>query len=72
MALLSSRFHIIFIVKILTFSNYKVPLTNLQISTLIEQLESKKDELAISDWGISQSSLEDVFLEIVNAAENEQ
>jgi len=48
---------------------FKVPLNNLQISTLIDKLESRKDEFAISDWGLSQSSLEDVFLEIVSAAE---
>jgi len=29
----------------------------------------KKDSLAISDWGISQCTLEDVFMEIVKFAE---
>ena len=39
---------------------------NLQISTIFEEIESNKENLMISDWGISQSSLEDVFMQIVD------
>ncbi len=31
------------------------------------ELETKKQELGICDWGISQTTLEDVFMEIVEA-----
>jgi len=41
----------------------------LEVSKIFEELESRKEELAISDWGISQSSLEDVFLEIAKESE---
>jgi len=37
----------------------------LEVSKLFQELESKKEELVISDWGISQATLEDVFMEIV-------
>jgi len=33
---------------------------------LFKILNSKKEELAIKDWGVSQSSLEEVFLKIAN------
>jgi len=42
-------------------------LEGLEVSKLFEELESKKEELGISDWGISQSTLEDVFMEIVKS-----
>lgn len=35
------------------------------ISKLLDQMESLKEELNIEDWGISQTSLEEVFLNIV-------
>ena len=44
---------------------YQIPSTNLVISELFEVMEEKKDEAGITDWGISQTSLEDVFLTIV-------
>jgi len=46
---------------------YLVPLEGLEVSKLFEEIESKKEELGISDWGISQSTLEDVFMEIVKS-----
>ncbi|RKP06539.1 P-loop containing nucleoside triphosphate hydrolase protein, partial [Thamnocephalis sphaerospora] len=36
------------------------------LSTLFETLEARKEEFGIEDWGISQTSLEEVFLRIVN------
>ena len=35
------------------------------ISKLLDQMESLKTQLDIEDWGISQTSLEEVFLNIV-------
>lgn len=46
-------------------ATYQIPSTNLVISELFEVMEEKKDEAGITDWGISQTSLEDVFLTIV-------
>ena len=46
--------------------SFQVPLEGLEVSTIFEILENKKSELMISDWGISQSSLEDVFMQIVD------
>jgi len=49
---------------------FQVPLQGLEVSKLFDELEAKRKELAISDWGISQSSLEDVFMEIVKGSDN--
>jgi len=42
----------------------------LEVSKVFEELEARKSDLGISDWGISQSTLEDVFLEIIGTSEN--
>jgi len=49
---------------------FQVPLEGLEVSRLFDDLEARSKELAISDWGISQSSLEDVFMEIVKSSES--
>jgi len=48
---------------------FEVPLEGLSISKIFESLEANKEELGISDWGISQSTLEDVFMEVVEQAD---
>jgi len=40
------------------------------VGALFEAIEAKKGELGIQDWGLSQTSLEEVFLEIVAATSN--
>jgi len=60
-AVLKSSFHGSFL--------FQIPMEGLEVSKIFEELELKKDELAISDWGISQSTLEDVFMEIVKFVE---
>ena len=42
-----------------------MPNDGLIISKIFEEMEANKEKLFISDWGISQTSLEDVFLKIV-------
>ena len=42
-----------------------MPVEEIEVSKVFEVLESSKEELGISDWGISQATLEDVFMEIV-------
>jgi len=45
--------------------SYSIPSKDLVMSTLISNLLSNKDKVGIKDWGISQTTLEDVFLNIV-------
>jgi ABC-type multidrug transport system ATPase subunit len=44
---------------------YQVPRTSCKVSEIFKLLEEHKEELGIADWGISQSSLEDVFMRVV-------
>lgn len=46
---------------------YSVQKSQVQIGALFEAIESRKGELGIKDWGLSQTSLEEVFLTIVAA-----
>lgn len=52
--------------------HYEIPNSNLKLSELFNLMNSKAKELEIVDWGVSQSTLEDVFMSIVhNAAVDE-
>lgn len=44
---------------------FEVPVQGLNLGKLFVQLENEKNKYAIKEWGISQTSLEDVFLTIV-------
>lgn len=46
---------------------FQVSMQGLQVSKLFYSIDNKKKELSIQDWGISQPTLEDVFLNIVNS-----
>ena len=35
----------------------------MEVASLFEGIEAKKSELGIQDWGLSQTSLEEVFLQ---------
>lgn len=50
-------------------AEFQVPAGSVKISSLFEKFEAKKKELGITDWGISNTSLEDVFLEIIRTEE---
>jgi len=43
---------------------YQVPCEGFEAEKLFIEMEKNKDRLKISDWGISQCSLEDVFQKI--------
>jgi ABC-type multidrug transport system ATPase subunit len=45
---------------------YLVPLEGTLVSKIFKDFETHKDEVGISDWGISQCSLEDVFLHVID------
>ncbi|GJD05687.1 ABC transporter A family member 8 [Galdieria sulphuraria] len=42
---------------------------NISIASVFELMEKVKDELSIQDWGISQSTLEDVFISVTRDEE---
>ncbi|KAI9592525.1 hypothetical protein BDF19DRAFT_211325 [Syncephalis fuscata] len=50
-------------------ASYEFRPTATTLSTLFEQLEKHKTDLGLDDWGISQTSLEEVFLRIVQDAD---
>lgn len=48
-----------------------MPSEGLEVSNIMNLLNKEKiKELMIEDWGISQSSLEDVFMKIVETDKN--
>ena len=44
--------------------NYEVPTGAVSLSALFKEMEAHKAELGIKDWGIAQTTLEDVFLHV--------
>eukprot|EP01101_Sappina_pedata_P005770 TRINITY_DN2721_c0_g1_i1.p1 TRINITY_DN2721_c0_g1~~TRINITY_DN2721_c0_g1_i1.p1 ORF type:complete len:858 (+),score=273.16 TRINITY_DN2721_c0_g1_i1:275-2575(+) len=50
---------------------YQIMQLNVPISQLFVEFEGRKDELGIVDWGINQTSLEDVFLNVAITGDEE-
>jgi len=48
---------------------YQIPSEGFSLSSLFNTLVKQKDSVGILDWGVSQTSLEDVFLNIVKRDE---
>ena len=46
---------------------YIVPKGSVRMSALFEGMEAHKGEYKVKDWGLSHTSLEEVFLQIVAA-----
>lgn len=44
---------------------YQVPISKHKLSYIFQEIERNKLKMGIEDWGISQSSLEDVFLKVI-------
>ncbi len=44
---------------------YRIPIQGFKMSSMLSALIDNKESMGIKDWGISQTSLEDVFLNIV-------
>lgn len=42
-----------------------IPKDELQISKLFRDIEKNKNKYGITDWGISQTTIEDVFMNVV-------
>jgi ABC-type multidrug transport system ATPase subunit len=49
--------------------SYEFPATRGAISTLFEEIEKKKEELGIMDWGLGQTTLEEVFVKLISEAD---
>ncbi|KYR02910.1 ABC transporter A family protein [Tieghemostelium lacteum] len=45
-------------------SNYEVPHGSIEMSNIFSAFEENKERLHITDWGISNSSLEEVFIKV--------
>ena len=48
---------------------YQIP-KEVKLSDLFEEIEVNKSRYGIKNWGISQSSLEDIFLDIIKQDED--
>ncbi len=46
-------------------NTYRIPTEGFKMSSMLSALINGKEKMGINDWGISQTSLEDVFLNIV-------
>jgi ABC-type multidrug transport system ATPase subunit len=44
---------------------YQIPIDTCKVSVVFSEFESNKAKIGIADWGISQSSLEDVFMKVI-------
>eukprot|EP01119_Soliformovum_irregulare_P017548 TRINITY_DN5236_c0_g1_i2.p1 TRINITY_DN5236_c0_g1~~TRINITY_DN5236_c0_g1_i2.p1 ORF type:complete len:874 (+),score=298.14 TRINITY_DN5236_c0_g1_i2:32-2623(+) len=44
--------------------NYKIPKGSLTLDVMFEEMESMKSELGITDWAVTNTTLEEVFLKI--------
>jgi len=54
-----------------TSSIFKLSKNQFKVSELLKEIESSKNEVGIEDWGISQTSLEEVFISICKEDEPE-
>ena len=43
-------------------SNYEIPKNSVKLSKFFSEVEGKKESVGITDWGISNTTLEEVFL----------
>lgn len=51
---------------------FQIPIEGFNAEVLFQEMESNKEDLKISDWGISQCSLEDVFTRICQPIKNKK
>eukprot|EP01132_Coremiostelium_polycephalum_P010969 gene10969-13436_t len=53
-------------------SNYEVPKSSVELSVLFSAFEQNKERLHIKDYGLSNSTLESVFLKVTMGKQNEK
>lgn len=51
---------------------YEIPKQYVKVSKVFKEMEQNKEKFGIKDWALSQTSLEDVFLNIVRRDEEEE
>jgi hypothetical protein len=51
-------------------ASYEVPQAGIVVSQFFQMMEANKERAGIIDWGISQTTLEDVFLRIAKTDES--
>ena len=44
---------------------YQIPIDSCKVSVVFSEFEANKSRIGVADWGISQSSLEDVFMRVI-------
>jgi len=55
-----------------TSSIYRLQKEGMKVSKLMREIETAKEKIGIDDWGLSQTSLEEVFLSICKDEEQAQ
>jgi hypothetical protein len=49
--------------------SFQISREEVKLATLFEELKKNKQKLGIAEWGINQTSLEEVFLKIIKEDE---
>ncbi|PRP74937.1 hypothetical protein PROFUN_15829 [Planoprotostelium fungivorum] len=52
--------------------NFYIPTTDVDVSSLFSEMMKNKDENGIIEWGVSQASLEEVFIKVVEKDEADE
>ena len=52
--------------------SYTIPLTSTDVSKIFNTMEEEKRKRVIVEWGLSQASLEEVFMKVVTAYEEKR
>ncbi|EGG14460.1 hypothetical protein DFA_12232 [Cavenderia fasciculata] len=52
--------------------NYEVPSNSIDLASLFRQFEDNRERLGITDWGVANSTLEEVFVKVTMGVQNER
>ena len=52
--------------------SYTLPLASTDVSKIFNTMEEQKRKRVIAEWGLSQASLEEVFMKVVTAFEEKR
>ena len=51
---------------------FVLPMADVDVAKLFNTLERQKRRYGVTEWGISQASLEEVFIKVATAAEEQE
>eukprot|EP01046_Picozoa_sp_COSAG06_P065130 COSAG06_NODE_15862_length_1039_cov_1.134043_2_plen_77_part_00 len=51
---------------------FVMPMDNVDVAKLFNTLERQKRRYGVKEWGISQASLEEVFIKVATASEQDE